>query len=87
MSCISASLFSGRHVVFIAQRTILPKSCNRSASQKGPRPRSRTLTAVHEAILEVIYMLKYHCFLEKKITNFLLLFFCLFYFFIAIYIL
>ena len=46
--------FNGRHVVLVGQRTILPKSVNRSAAQKGPRPRSRTLTAVHDAILEDI---------------------------------
>lgn len=40
--------------MIVAQRTILPKSVNRSASQKGPRPRSRTLTAVHESILDDI---------------------------------
>ena len=44
--------FSGRHVVIIAQRTILNKNCRRSKKISGPRPRSRTLTHVHEAILE-----------------------------------
>ena len=43
---------SGKHVVFIAQRTILGDSYSRSTKTKGPRPRSRTLTKVHEAILE-----------------------------------
>ena len=47
-------IYSGRHVVIVAQRTILPKSYNRSAVQKGVRPVSRTLTAVHESILEDI---------------------------------
>lgn len=46
--------FNGKHVIVIGQRTILPKSVNRSTQQKGPRPRSRTLTAVHDAILEDI---------------------------------
>lgn len=46
--------FSGRHVVIVGQRTILPKSVNRSALQQGPRARSRTLTAVQDAILEDI---------------------------------
>jgi len=44
--------FSGRHVVIVAQRTILGKSYSRSTKTKGPRPRSRTLTAVQDAILE-----------------------------------
>ena len=44
--------FSGRHVVIVAQRTILGKSYARSTKTKGPRPRSRTLTAVQDAILE-----------------------------------
>ncbi|KAK9235339.1 ribosomal protein S7e [Lipomyces kononenkoae] len=43
--------FSDRHVVFIAQRRILPKPGRRSR-QKQKRPRSRTLTAVHDAMLE-----------------------------------
>ncbi|KAI9030661.1 40S ribosomal protein S7 [Phycomyces nitens] len=43
--------FSDRHVVFIAQRRIL-KTPTRRENPKQPRPRSRTLTAVHEAILE-----------------------------------
>lgn len=46
--------FSGRHVLFIAQRTILGKNFTRSSKQGGVRPRSRTLTAVHEAILDDI---------------------------------
>ncbi|CAO3671122.1 unnamed protein product [Rhizopus stolonifer] len=43
--------FSDRHVVFIAQRRILPVP-TRSTNGKQPRPRSRTLTAVHDAILD-----------------------------------
>ncbi|KAI0240222.1 ribosomal protein S7A [Massospora cicadina] len=43
--------FSDRHVLFIAQRRILPK-VSRKQSTKQPRPRSRTLTAVHDAIFE-----------------------------------
>ena len=46
--------FSGRHVVVVAQRTILPKSIARSSKQKGPRPVSRTLTRVQESILDDI---------------------------------
>lgn len=44
--------FSGKHVTIVAQRTILGKSYSRSTKTKGPRPRSRTLTAVQDAILE-----------------------------------
>ena len=44
--------FSGRHVVVIAQRTILGKKFARSKKNKGPRPRSRTLTAVQSALIE-----------------------------------
>eukprot|EP00949_MAST-11_sp_MAST-11-sp1_P002596 g2596.t1 len=48
--------FNGQHVVIIAQRTILPTSFNRGKNIQGPRPRSRTLTKVHESILEdVVY--------------------------------
>jgi len=46
--------FSDRQVIFLASRRILPrpKRSNRSrTSQTQKRPRSRTLTAVHEAIL------------------------------------
>mgnify|MGYP003574084245 FL=1 len=46
--------FSGRHVVIVGQRTILPVNFNRMAKTEGPRPRSRTLTHVHEQILEDI---------------------------------
>merc|ERR1711915_279434 len=45
--------FSGKHVVVIAQRRILPKPGPKTKLvQKQKRPRSRTLTSVHEAILE-----------------------------------
>ncbi|CDS06776.1 40S ribosomal protein S7 [Lichtheimia hyalospora FSU 10163] len=43
--------FSDRHVVFVGQRRVLAKPSRRS-NPKQPRPRSRTLTAVHDAILE-----------------------------------
>merc|ERR1712176_758280 len=46
--------FSGRHVMIVGQRTILGKSYNRNQKTKGPRPRSRTLTAVQDAILDDI---------------------------------
>jgi small subunit ribosomal protein S7e len=46
--------FSGRHVIIVAQRTILGKAYARSQKTKGLRPRSRTLTAVQDAILEDI---------------------------------
>jgi small subunit ribosomal protein S7e len=46
--------FSGRTVLVIAQRTILGKSYVRDPKTKGPRPRSRTLTAVQGAILDDI---------------------------------
>ncbi|KAI9227683.1 MAG: 30S ribosomal protein S7e [Piptocephalis tieghemiana] len=45
--------FSDRHVLFVSQRRIMPKPTRRSR-QKQMRPRSRTLTAVHNATLEDI---------------------------------
>ncbi|KIX06459.1 40S ribosomal protein S7 [Rhinocladiella mackenziei CBS 650.93] len=51
--------FSDRHVLILASRRILPrpKRSHRSrTSQTQKRPRSRTLTAVHDAILaDVVY--------------------------------
>jgi small subunit ribosomal protein S7e len=49
--------FSGKHVVFVAQRRMLkPVSKNDRRPNKQMRPRSRTLTAVHDAILDdVVY--------------------------------
>mmetsp|Transcript_2318 Transcript_2318/g.3288 ORF Transcript_2318/g.3288 Transcript_2318/m.3288 type:complete len:190 (+) Transcript_2318:73-642(+) len=44
----------GRHVLVIAHRTIYGDSFNRDVKTKGVKPRSRTLTAVHEAILDDI---------------------------------
>eukprot|EP00624_Nannochloropsis_granulata_P000431 evm.model.NODE_11708_length_39617_cov_40.337204.9 len=46
--------FSGSHVVLVAQRTILGKGYGRSTKTNGVRPRSRTLSAVQDAILEDI---------------------------------
>ncbi|CAB3370829.1 Hypothetical predicted protein [Cloeon dipterum] len=45
--------FSGNHVVFVAERKILPKPTRKTRTKnKQKRPRSRTLTAVYDAILE-----------------------------------
>merc|ERR1711988_190435 len=44
--------FSGKHVVFTAQRRILPKPTRKTNKLKQKRPRSRTLQAVHTAILD-----------------------------------
>ncbi|ORZ34610.1 ribosomal protein S7e [Catenaria anguillulae PL171] len=43
--------FSDRHVLVVAQRRVMPRP-TRHSRQKQQRPRSRTLTAVHEAILD-----------------------------------
>merc|ERR1712031_142107 len=56
--CELEKKFSGQHVVLVAQRRIQDKEkhSNRKASKGQVRPRSRTLTAVHEAILgDVVY--------------------------------
>lgn len=48
--------FSGKIVMIIGQRTILGKGYARDQKTSGPRPRSRTLTAVQDAILDdVVY--------------------------------
>lgn len=45
--------FSGKHVVFVGERKILPKPTRKTRTKnKQKRPRSRTLTAVYDAILE-----------------------------------
>ncbi|EDV23455.1 expressed hypothetical protein [Trichoplax adhaerens] len=44
--------FSGSSVVIVAQRRILKKPTRKQRKSKQPRPRSRTLTAVHDSILE-----------------------------------
>lgn len=47
--------FSGKHVVFIGDRKILPKPTRKTrAKTKQKRPRSRTLTSVYDCILEDI---------------------------------
>ena len=42
--------FSGKHVVFIAQRRILPKPTRKANKLKQKRPISHTLVAVHTAM-------------------------------------
>ena len=44
--------FSGKHVVLIGQRRIMRKASAGQRQPKQKRPVSRTLTAVHESILE-----------------------------------
>merc|ERR1712161_8410 len=44
--------FSKKHLVFVANRTILDKNFRRKGLKV--RPRSRTLTSVHESIMEDI---------------------------------
>merc|ERR1712005_92066 len=56
--CELEKKFAGQQVVLVAQRRIQDKEkhSNRKASKGQVRPRSRTLTAVHEAILsDVVY--------------------------------
>lgn len=48
--------FSGKHVVFVAKRTILPKPSRKSRINKQKRPINRTLTSVHDAYLaDLVY--------------------------------
>lgn len=44
--------FSDRHIIFLGDRRILPKPGRKRAKQHQKRPRSRTLTAVYDAILD-----------------------------------
>merc|ERR1712098_998945 len=44
--------FSGKHIVIVAQRRILAKPTRKANKLKQNRPRSRTLLAVHTAILD-----------------------------------
>ncbi|XP_039741996.1 40S ribosomal protein S7-like [Pteropus medius] len=51
--CKLEKKFSGKHIVFIAQRRILPKPTQKSRTKnKQKHPKMRTLTALHDAILE-----------------------------------
>jgi len=42
----------GKQIVIIAQRKILPKPSKKNTRKQQQRPRSRTLSTVHDAILE-----------------------------------
>ena len=46
--------FKSADVVLVGRRKILGTNYARSQKVSGPRPRSRTLTTVHEALLEDI---------------------------------
>ncbi|KYM79695.1 40S ribosomal protein S7 [Atta colombica] len=47
--------FSGKHVMFVGERKILPKPTRKTRTKnKQKRPRSRTLTSVYDALLEDI---------------------------------
>jgi len=46
--------FSGKHVLLVAQRRILRQEKRQTRNLKQKRPRSRTLTAVYDAILDDI---------------------------------
>ena len=44
---------SDKYIIFLSQRRVLPKpKRNSGVANKQKRPRSRTLTAVHEQMLE-----------------------------------
>jgi len=48
--------FSGKHVIIVAQRKILRKPGKKNHKKQQRRPRSRTLTSVHDAILaDLVY--------------------------------
>jgi len=44
--------FSGKHVLFVGARRILPREKKNNRVKRQQRPRSRTLTKVHEALLD-----------------------------------
>merc|ERR1711909_248024 len=44
--------FAGKHVVFLAQRRILAKPTRKANKLKQKRPNSRTLSAVHNSMLD-----------------------------------
>ena len=44
--------FTGKHVIIIGERRILPKESRNNRAKRQKRPMSRTLTAVHDAYLE-----------------------------------
>uniref|UniRef100_A0A7S0ML93 40S ribosomal protein S7 n=2 Tax=Cryptomonas curvata TaxID=233186 RepID=A0A7S0ML93_9CRYP len=44
--------FSGKHVTIVAHRRILPREGRKNRTNKQMRPFSRTLTSVHESVLD-----------------------------------